>query len=226
MIQQTHFAQRVDSRSIPTSCQRKALRLLYEAWNAAHAEGRDVWQFALEIEQLRALGLSHTDLRRLLCWGHLEHARERTSCHARQRIFQPLQTLNLPKQTCFVLTAKGWEAALKHAADKSGERIADTEEPADSPYWDNDSRQLWWHDCLIKAFHRPAVNQELILAALEEEGWPPRIDDPLPQVPNIDSKVRLHDTIKSLNRHHLKRIIHFGGDGRGQGIQWLFLARG
>lgn len=225
MMQQTHIAQRVESACIPTSSQWKALRLLSEAWLAALSEEQDVWQFAVEIEQLRSLGLSHTDLRRLLCWGYLEHAQERISCDDDQRIFQPLHTLILPKQTCFVLTEKGWAATLDHDAEKNGEEIAGPEFPAGSPHWDVDSRQLWWHDYLIKAFHRPAANQELILAALEEEGWPTRIDDPLPHVPNIDPKVRLHDTIKALNRHHVKRIIRFGGDGHGQGIQWIFLAR-
>jgi hypothetical protein len=79
---------------------------------------------------------------------------------------------------------------------------------------------------LIKAFHRPAVNQERVLAALQEEGWPPRIDDPLPPTGGIDPKARLHDTIKVLNRHHLYRIIHFAGDGKGRGIQWIIVKRG
>ena len=56
--------------------------------------------------------------------------------------------------------------------------------------------------------------------AFEEESWPPRIDDPLPPSPNIDSKKRLHDTIKSLNRHQKQRCIRFMGDGRGTGVRW------
>jgi hypothetical protein len=47
------------------------------------------------------------------------------------------------------------------------------------------------------------------------------LDDPLPQTPNIDPKVRLHDTIKHLNRHHLRRGICFRGDGRGWGVRWM-----
>lgn len=52
-------------------------------------------------------------------------------------------------------------------------------------------------------FRRPAINQELLLAALEEEGWPTRIDEPLSRTPDIDPKVRIHDAIKALNRCHL-----------------------
>jgi hypothetical protein len=73
---------------------------------------------------------------------------------------------------------------------------------------------------LIKEFRRPAANQELVLAALEEEGWPAKIDDPLPPTSGIDPRVRLHDTIKALNRHHLHQILRFRGDGKGQGIRW------
>jgi hypothetical protein len=84
---------------------------------------------------------------------------------------------------------------------------------------------LCWQNNLIKEFRRPAINQELVLAVLEEEGWPPQIDDPLPPVDNIDPKVRLHDTIKGLNRHHMYQIIHFRGDGTGRGIRWFFVTR-
>jgi hypothetical protein len=187
----------------------------------------------VEISQLRALGLSNTELRCLLCWGYLEHAQERTTAGASQRIFQPLSSLVLPKRTCFVLKAKGREAASEFGVKKAVGVIPSTGEPTavhgshpQVPRWDSGPRQLWWQDRLIKAFRRPAVNQELVLAALEEEGWPISIDDPLPQTFAIDPKVRLHDTIKALNRHHLYPVIHFGGDGRGHGILWSFVERG
>jgi hypothetical protein len=62
--------------------------------------------------------------------------------------------------------------------------------------------------------------QEAILMALEEEHWPPRIDDPLPGHPNHLPKRRLHDTIKSLNRNQKNNLIRFMGDGTGEGIRW------
>jgi hypothetical protein len=230
MFQQTHIAQCVDSSAIPTLYQWKALRLLNEAWLAAHSEGKDVWQFAVEIEQLRALGLSHTELRCLLCWDYLQHAQERTTVRTSQRIFQPLKALVLPKRTCFVLTTKGQEVAsqsdtrlaLGDGASPPGPTAA-LHSGEQSPHWDGEAGQLWWEKHLIKKFRRPAANQELVLAALEEEGWPPRIDDPLPPTGDIDPKARLHDTIKSLNRHHLHRVLYFAGDGKGRGIQWILL---
>ncbi len=227
MNRQMLSALRVDSPGFPTLPQWKGLRLLYEAWIAARGEGQDVWQFAVEIDQFRALDLSHTELRCLLCWGYLEHARERTAAGSRRRSFEPLSTLVLPKRTCFVLTAKGQEAA-KMDAEKVKRVFASVmkqTEAQDSlrevPRWNSASRELCWGNYLIKQFRLPAVNQETVLAALEEEGWPLRIDDPLPQTPDIDPKVRLHDTIKALNRHQRRRLIRFRGDGSGSGIRWL-----
>ncbi len=72
----------------------------------------------------------------------------------------------------------------------------------------------------MKQFKVPAANQERILAAFEEEGWPIRIDDPLPPNSEQDSKRRLHDTINSLNRNQKQNLIRFVGDGSGQGVRW------
>jgi hypothetical protein len=86
------------------------------------------------------------------------------------------------------------------------------------PFWDSNRRELRLGSQVVKRFKWPAMNQELIVLAFEEEGWPRRIDDPLPLDPNIDPKRRLHDTIKCLNRHQLIPLIKFRGDGTGQGV--------
>ncbi|HEY7425354.1 MAG TPA: hypothetical protein VH682_14070 [Gemmataceae bacterium] len=232
MIQQMWTTPQATSHRILTPCQWKALRLLNEAWAAACSEGVDVWQFAVEIDQLRALGLSHTDMRCLLQWGYLEHAGEKTKADSSQRIFHHLNTLFLPRRSCFVLTGKGWEIASEIGNKRGVEDSVVAREPtavhcslSEVPQWNNAARQLWWRDFLIKEFHVPAPNQELVLAALEEEGWPARMDDPLPRALGINSKVRLHDTIKSLNRHHLHRVLRFGGDGSGLGVRWLLVKK-
>ena len=79
---------------------------------------------------------------------------------------------------------------------------------------------------VVKQFKVPALNQERILAAFEEEGWPVHIDDPLPPHPEQDPKRRLHDTINSLNRNQKKPLIQFLGNGNGQGIRWELSRRG
>ena len=69
-------------------------------------------------------------------------------------------------------------------------------------------------------FRLPAANQEAVLRVFEEEGWPAAIFDPLPPHGDGDTKQRLHDTIKALNRSRLARVIHFSGDGTGEGVLW------
>lgn len=59
-----------------------------------------------------------------------------------------------------------------------------------------------------------------LLTAFEEMEWQTCIDDPLPPSQNQDSKLRLHETIKSLNKRQLVRAIRFRGDGTGTGVRW------
>jgi hypothetical protein len=73
---------------------------------------------------------------------------------------------------------------------------------------------------LVKQYSRPSPNQELILAAFQEEGWPPRVDDPLPPCDDQEPRQRLRDAIKNLNRGQHHGIIRFFGDGTGRGIRW------
>ena len=88
------------------------------------------------------------------------------------------------------------------------------------PLWDPARRELLWGERLVKRFRVPAPNQELILVAFQEEGWPPNIDDPLPQVPAVEPKRRLHDTIVALNRHQAEPAVRLHGDGTGMGVCW------
>lgn len=88
------------------------------------------------------------------------------------------------------------------------------------PTWDPDLRKLQFGGLIVKRFKWPAANQEAVLCAFEEEGWPERIDDPLVPQPEQDSKRRLADTIKCLNRKQVRELIHFRGDGTGEGVVW------
>jgi len=72
----------------------------------------------------------------------------------------------------------------------------------------------------VKQFKQPAPSQETILASFEEEGWPERIDDPLPQQLGVCEKQRLHQTIINLNRYQREELIRFFGDGTGNGVCW------
>ena len=86
--------------------------------------------------------------------------------------------------------------------------------------WDNERRELRAGPLVVRCDRTPSPNQEAVLAAFQEEGWPPRIDDPIRPEGDMAPKPRLHDTIRCLNRHHQADVIHFKGDGTGEGICW------
>jgi hypothetical protein len=94
---------------------------------------------------------------------------------------------------------------------------------ADRPQYRAATRELWLGDRLVKRYRVRAENQELMLKAFEEEGWPQRIDDPLPPHPDIDSHERLKAAIKRLNKAQKSALIHFSGDGTGRGILWSLM---
>jgi hypothetical protein len=209
---------------------RAGLRLLLQAWDFAESCQRSAWDFAIEIHNFRDHGLTNTDLRWLVCKGLAQHATEKTRPADKERSFHPGANLAITHETCFVLTATGLSTARQIDQNPSspdqllpdcgGSRDGVRTECAMAPQWDSRRRELRWARQLVKRFRLPAPNQEVILAAFEEEGWPPRIDDPLSNQPDQDPKQRLHDTIKNLNRHQVHRLLVFEGDGTGEGVQW------
>ena len=93
----------------------------------------------------------------------------------------------------------------------------------DRPRYDAAQRELSLGDRLVKRYCVRAENQVLILKAFEEEGWPPRIDDPLPPHPDMDGHERLKAAIKRLNKSQIERLIKFSGDGTGKAILWSLI---
>ncbi len=85
------------------------------------------------------------------------------------------------------------------------------------PIWDAEHHELRFGRRLVKRFSRPAPNQELILAAFQELGWPARIDNPLGGK-HKRAHEHLRDSVKRLNRG--QNILHFSADGTGEGIRW------
>jgi hypothetical protein len=260
-----------------------AMAALLKAYRYAQSVHQELWEFAVEVQELRRLGLSRSDLRWLICKGYVEHARETTPLSADVRDFQATGKLNITNRTCFVLTDAGLQFALaqldappphhessslleealvaggkpaagphvasQHAASQhaaslkaAGLKAASaaaprpgsgappsTPEPASNgakdvflrPHWNSDLRVVTYNNQIVKQFKLPSPNQTAILAAFEEEGWPTRIDDPLPPRSDLDPKQRLHDAIRSINRNQRHRLLCFRGDGTGRGIIWL-----
>ncbi|WP_145168868.1 hypothetical protein [Rubripirellula lacrimiformis] len=195
------------------------------------------WEFAVEIGQLVTLGLTPNDLRWLVRSGLVTHQREVTLEGENGRHFQPEGDLTYCERSCFFLTDCGVQLAKKlypatnvslqvdykpgdQQVSRNGVAKNQGLSQAAVPIWEAERRELRFDGAVVKHFKWVAVNQQAILDAFEEDGWPPRIDDPLPPNAEQDSKRRLADTIKCLNRKQRYAVIHFRGDGTGEGVIW------
>jgi len=222
-----------------------ALTLLRYAYECAQDTHAALWDFALEINELFEVGLTITDLRWLVVKGFVEHGGEISTYGDPHRSFTRSEGFNFLTTTCVILTEKGaafacqvlQAAAATNAAEepRAGAREAETDgeiPPANGetqpkatlkPHWDPARRELSLAGRIVKKFHVPAGNQEMILSAFQEEGWPEYIDDPLPGNHNIDPKTRLNDAVYRLNRKQLTLLIRFHTNGTGTGVLWSLL---
>jgi hypothetical protein len=203
------------------------LALLWRGFEYARDLDAEYWEFAVGCDVLYQAGLSAIDLRWLIARGYVESAPKVNQANGRRG----------DGKNAFILTKAGaalaWQVLARtmppvpyigwekgHASPYAPVELKLDKQ---KPRWDRDRKELRLGEYVIKQFRWAAVNQETILMAFEEEEWTTRIDDPLPQNLNQDPKCRLHDTIKCLNRNHKKRLIHFSGDGTGEGILWTLL---
>jgi hypothetical protein len=111
----------------------------------------------------------------------------------------------------------------KTAAPQTDSSTADEvnwSRPVLKPHWNENRRELWMADRLVKRFRVPARNQETILCSFEEEGWPQHIYDPLPPSGDIHPHTRLHDTIIRLNGRQINPLLRFHGNGKANGVLW------
>ncbi len=212
----------------------EALALLLQAHDYAQELRQDIWELAVELQVLRDARLTNSDLRWLIGMGYVEHAVETTGPTDRARQFRHTPLVSMTEATCVVLTVSGAATARVLCG---GDAVSTLGNPAASchlmaaelqpsrPKWDDQRRQLRVGSEVVKEFKLPSPNQETVLTAFEEEGWPPRIDDPLPPLPQLDPRRRLHDTIKALNRKQRHLLVRFMGDGSGEGIRWEFSSR-
>ncbi|MBX3436352.1 MAG: hypothetical protein KF861_02595 [Planctomycetaceae bacterium] len=220
-------AQKPLSPACSTNLTTSGLGLLYRAYRYAQDASQDPWEFAVEISELHAVGLTNADFRWLLCKGLVTHAREILTADGDRRQFDFGDSLRFCPRSCFQLTEAGLEIASTMFDDAiSASMMPFVRRPAQSiaaevkPKWDGERHRFFVCEQLVKEFKVPSPNQETILTAFEEEDWPIRIDDPLPPGSQADGKRRLHDAIKGLNRNQKRNLIRFMGDGTGEGILW------
>lgn len=197
------------------------LRMLWRARLLAEDLHESPWTLAVDIQELREAGISRADLQWLLRQGMIEHAIESTKRGNAARRFDPVEEPIFDVRSCFILTAIGLKS-LERLLHTSLVQQAQRNRPFSSPTpeWDAQIRELRLGDEVLKRFRVPACNQQLILSAFEEEGWPAKIDDPLPRTVTVHSKPRLHAAIQSLNRNQRPHRIRFRGNGKGDGILW------
>jgi len=197
---------------------RFGLALLSQAFKYAHDAGAERWDFAVEIDRLFRSGLSISQLRWLVAKKFAEHGQESCVYGSPHRSFRRGNGFFFDHTTCVVLTSSG-AAFVDHL-------LRETNDPSISidailkPCWDRSRRELSLRGMVVKRYLVPARNQQVILGAFEEEGWPDQIDDPLPVTYDINPRTRLHDAINRLNNCQTNRLLTFRGNGNGTGVLW------
>ena len=182
----------------------------------------DPWEFAVELERLLELGATTSQLRWMVKKGLIEHVCEVTEPEDPARRFRHPQNLAFSEKSCFCLGKAGMSQAAERGATASAALQALSGVPA--PQWDAEDRTLYIGDLVVKEYRVRSPNQEAVLSAFQEEGWPHYIDDPLSPAGEQSPKQRLRDTIKCLNANQKHHLIRFRGDGTGERVRWELIA--
>jgi hypothetical protein len=103
---------------------REAILLLAEAHDYARDLQCDLWDFAVEIGALLAVGLSLDDLGWLVASGYAEQRQEVTKRRDASRKFRPARSFDFTKRTCFVLTTAGLRLTAMAAPARQLQRAA------------------------------------------------------------------------------------------------------
>lgn len=105
---------------------------------------------------------------------------------------------------------------LKEMGEESATLVMATVSRA-KPKWDPETGKLYYRDQIIRKLRKTKdlTNIHLILDTFEEDGWPSRIDSP---IPNDSSGERLHETIRSLKKDLIG--ITFSVQEGGQAVVW------
>jgi hypothetical protein len=128
-------------------------------------------------------------------------------------------------QSRLVLTEAGFCLAVEVGTAPAGPRLAAqtcrrTPQPGEKPRWDRAARELWFAGEVVLRFPRGARNQERVLEAFEEQGWPARIDDPLPPEGGVDPVERLRDTVRHLAARLGGAPLRLRQDAEGKAVFW------
>ena len=142
---------------------------------------------AVEMKSLRQMDLGDEDVRALVK-ARVLHLVAEGPPESPQLSSVPADPIRLAPSSCLALTADGATQVAKISGvralgslfDASGKWIIDFALLRTArPRWDEERRELSFGPLLVKRYRQPARDQELILTAFAEEGWPPRMDDPI-----------------------------------------------
>jgi hypothetical protein len=180
---------------------------LWWTWRRSQWLRSEPWASAFPGEALVTAGLEHDDLKWLFANNLLATQREQM---AKRRGRDRNRSSS---DDALVLTEAGAAFLQRFCL------------PAYKPHWDAAHRELSVDRDVIKSFHRPSENQQLVLAAFQEDGWADQIDDPLPRkslMGDTQAKTRLRKTVEHLHRGQHPPSLLFRATGNGQCIAWSF----
>ncbi len=181
-----------------------ALVLMYARARAAAIRGCTVEAMALDAQFLHERGVTAAQLEALIGAGYVERRARPDGGEGR--------CLAAPAGTCLVLTPAGMSLAAGLLRPAPGTR--------ELPHYDRFKRTLSFRGVVVKQLRRRAPNQEAVLLAFEERGWPEEIDNPLPPDEGTAPAVQLHDTLKSLNHDQEPFTIDFRMTSNGTRVRW------
>ena len=192
----------------------RALLLLWRRTWAPNATTRQVHKSAVPRELLLSLGIDRRDIEYLVRKGYVRDVSPTETEGPESRASHRARFLPTDKGLGVIDCVRNDPAIARRQR----------REPPDSvpprPHWDRHRHELKVGPVVVKRFRKSAPNQERVLDAFEELGWPERVDDPLPVQGEVVPATRLHDTIKRLNCTLTGSLLHFVGDGTGRGIEW------
>jgi hypothetical protein len=162
-----------------------AVAVLLTLFEGARRHGRPADQDALNWNALSDLGLTPADVDALLAAGHLKHLEETTGRGTRRRTFDPAAGKGLTGASRFVLTERGaayFREQLGGAEAGLGVLLRETAAQAEErPCWDAREGTLRWRGEVVKRVRIDGDNQRCVLNALQKQGWPRQLDNPLPR---------------------------------------------
>jgi hypothetical protein len=195
---------------------------LFAAGPRAEGESNPVASEPVPILKLRDEEVEDSTLLWLLYQGHFEHLKPVGRTAKRTKGFKVIASLRFDDESAFALTDAGRKFVETFSRGKDIDRRAFKQTSKAFPFgrlvprYDTKNRVFSWGVHIIKRFRQPSDCQELLLKAAEELGWPATwMDDPLPPLDQLDSRIRLLNTIKNLNRNQRASLLHFIGDGTG-----------